>query len=314
MHNMPISRKKGISVVIVSWNTKEVTLKCLDHLKRAVDFINSKVEVEVVVVDNASSDGTVDIIEKKYPWVKLIEAGSNLGYAKGNNLGFKKTSSTNKYLLLLNSDVYIQQDTLAKSLDFFENHTDSDVLGCKLVSDKGVLLPSAGNLPTPLSVWSWIWGLDLIPLINKLFKQFHPRGKDFFKSDKKVGWVQGAYLFMKREVFEKTGGFDETIFMYMDEVEWCKRVHTFDYNIYYTPGFSVVHLERSSAKDDWEKMSRTYSLEVVGLVYYLHKHHPSSLIIIRPLIKIGAALRYFAFWILGNKIRSNAYAKILKEI
>lgn len=310
---MQKSNKNGISVVIVNWNTKDVTAKCLSHLKKAIDFLGDEKKVEVVLVDNDSSDGSVEMIEKEYPWVKLVKAGSNLGYAKGNNLGFSKTNDKNKYLLLLNSDVYLKKGSLAKSLDFFGIHADCDVLGCKLVSEKGELLPSAGNLPTPLSVWSWFWGLDLIPVINKLFKQFHPRDKNFFRLDKRVGWVQGAYLFMKREVFEKTNGFDETIFMYMDEVEWGKRVANFGYNIYYTPSFSVAHLERSSARNDWEKISQTYFLEAKGLIYYLRKHNKESLTIIIPLIKIGAALRYFAFWLLGNKIRRTAYAKILKE-
>lgn len=306
--------KPGLSIIIVSWNTKDVTDKCLRYLKAAVDNVCDKLDTEVIVVDNNSNDGTSEMVEKKYPWVKLIRSGINLGYAKGNNLGFKNSNSKNKYLLLLNSDAYVEKDTLANSLDYFINNKECDVLGCKLLRGNGTLQPSGGYLPTPVSVWSWFWGLDLVPLINKFFNQFHPRDNEFFKSDRKVGWVQGAFLFMAREVFEKTKGFDEKLFMYMDEVEWSRRVYDFGYNIFYTPRFSITHLDRASAHQNSEKMAQTYSLEVIGLVYYLRKYYPEKLSLLLPLLRLGAYLRWFAFFILGNETRKQAYMKVLKEI
>ncbi len=306
--------KPGLSVIIVSWNTKSVTDECLKRLKVAAYHVHDKLTVEVIVVDNDSKDGTSEMIEKKYPWVKLVRSGTNLGYAKGNNLGYKKSSPKNKYLLLLNSDAYVEKETLVNSLNYFDSNKDCDVLGCKLLRENGTLQPSAGSLPTPINVWSWFWGLDLVPLLNKLFNQFHPRDKDFFKSDRKVGWVQGAYLFMNREVFEKTKGFDEKFFMYMDEVEWSRRVHDLGYNIFYTPGFSITHLDRASAHQIPEKMAQTYTLEVIGLVYYLRKYYPKKLSVLLPLLRLGAYLRWFVFFILGNETRKQAYMRVLKEI
>ena len=313
MHNHK-EQKPGISIVVVSWNTKEVTDECLLRIKKAAGFVLNRADVEVVVVDNDSTDGSPEMIEKKYPWVELVKSGTNFGYAKGNNLGFRRTNLRYKYLLLLNSDAYLEKDTLVNSLNYFENHEDRDVLGCKLILENGKLQPSAGNLPTPTNVWSWIWGLDLVPVINKFFKQFHPRDKEFFKSDRKVGWVQGAFLFMKREVFEKTKGFDEKFFMYMDEVEWCRRVRDFGYNIFYSPEFFITHLDRASAHAIPEKMAQTYSLEVIGLIYYLRKYYPGNLAFLLPLIKLGVFLRRFVFFVLGNRTREQAYAKILSEI
>lgn len=306
--------KQGLSIIIVSWNTKGITDECLRRLKMAVENVYDKLNTEVIVVDNNSGDGTPEMIEKKYPWVKLIQSGANLGYAKGNNLGFRKSDSKNKYLLLLNSDAYVKEDTLADSLDFFDGKKECDVLGCKLLRENGMLQPSAGNLPTPVNVWSWFWGLDLVPLVNKLFIQFHPRDKEFFKSDRKVGWVQGAFLFMDREVFEKTKGFDETLFMYMDEVEWSRRARDLGYNIYYTPRFSITHLDRASARQIPEKMAQSYTLEVIGLVYYLRKYYPEKLNLLLSLLRLGAYLRWFVFFILGNETRKQAYAGVLKEI
>lgn len=306
--------KPGISIIIVSWNTKDITDECLLRIKKSVAFAKGIADTEVIVVDNDSNDGTAEMIEKKYPWVILVKSGANFGYAKGNNLGFRRSNHQNKYLLLLNSDAYIEENTLADSLNYFDSNNECDVLGCKLILENGRLQPSAGNLPTPVNVWSWIWGLDLVPVVNRLFTQFHPRDKGFFKTDRKVGWVQGAFLFMKRKVFVKTKGFDEKFFMYMDEVEWCRRVSNLGYSIFFTPGFSITHLDRASAHAIPEKMAQTYSLEVIGLIYYLRKYYSGSLGLLLPLIKFGVSLRWLAFFILGNRIRTQAYAKILKEI
>lgn len=306
--------KSGLTVIIVSWNTKSVTDECLRCLKAAMDNVEDRLETEVVVVDNNSGDATGEMIREKYPWVKLVRSGTNLGYAKGNNLGFAKSNPRNKYLLLLNSDAYVEKDTLADALNFFDSNEKCDVLGCKLLRENGKLQPSAGNLPTPLNVWSWFWGLDLVPFLNKFFKQFHPRDKEFFKSDRKVGWVQGAFLFMNREVFEKTKGFDEKFFMYMDEVEWSRRVHDLGYNIFYTPRFTVTHLDRASTHQIPEKMAQSYVLEVVGLIYYLRKYYPEKMGLLVPLLRLGAYLRWFAFFILGNKTRKQAYMKVLRQI
>jgi GT2 family glycosyltransferase len=306
--------KNGLSIIILSWNTKDITDECLKHLKIAIESIRGKIDTEVILVDNSSSDGSPQMVEKKYPWVKLILSRTNLGYPKGNNLGFKNSNPRNKYLLLLNSDVYVEKDTLERSLAFFESKKDCKVFGCKLIRGDGSFQPSAGYLPTPLNIFSWFWGLDLIPVFNKLFKQFHPRNKDFFGSTKKVGWVQGAYLFMEREVFDKTNGFDEKFFMYMDEVEWSRRVQDLGYNIYYAPGFAVTHLDRASAHKDVEKLAKTYSLEVIGLIYYLRKYYPEKLGFLKPILKIGAYLRWFIFLILGNEMRKKAYSEVIKKI
>ena len=217
-------KRPGISVVIVSWNTKDITDKCLASMKKAVAFVKNKADVEVIVVENDSEDGTPEMIAKKHPWVKLKPSGSDLGYGKGNNYGYARANHKYDYLLLLNNDAYVNEDTLAKSLEFMQNHPDCDVMGCQLRFQDGRFQPSAGYLPTPMSVWSWIWGLELVPGIKNLFKPFHPKEKDFFKKDREVGWTMGAFLFMKMDIYKKSKGFDENFFMYMEEVEWCRRV------------------------------------------------------------------------------------------
>ncbi|HKB88346.1 MAG TPA: glycosyltransferase family 2 protein [Patescibacteria group bacterium] len=306
--------RPGISVVIVSWNTKDITDRCLSAMKKAVAKVKSKADVEVIVVENDSEDGTAEMIAKKHPWVKLKPSGSDLGYGKGNNFGYKKANPKYDYLLLLNNDAYVNEDTLVKSLEYMEKNTNCDVLGCQLRFLDGRFQPSAGFLPNPTSVWSWIWGLDLVPGVNKLFKPFHPTDKDFFKKDREVGWTMGAFLFMKMEVFKKSGGFDENFFMYMEEVEWCRRVNMAGYKIWYTPGFWITHVDKASAMGKPEELAKIFRREILGFVYYLRKNYANQEYWFMPSIKAGIILRYLTFSILGNKMRQDAYSQTLKEL
>lgn len=300
-----------ISVIICTYNTKEVTLRCLKQLKTSIDYLNRK--VEVIVIENGT-DGTDAVIYKKYPWIKLIKPKENVGYTKGNNLGIKKANKNSKYYLFLNSDALVKKDTLLKSVNYMEQNNRCSVLGCKLKFEDNTLQYSAGYLPTPFSVFNWIMGLDLIPSVSRILPQFHPKYDSYFNKDKKVGWVMGAFFFTRREVIKKTKGFDENFFMYTEEVEWCKRIEDADFEVWYTPSFEVVHLDKSSSIKDVSKIQKIFILEVLGVVYYLRKYYPNSINLMIPIIKMGLYLRSFAFYLLGNKMRHTAYIETIKKI
>lgn len=306
--------KPGLSVIIVSWNTKDITDQCLKHMKQAVAYAKPYIDVEVIVAENASDDGSPEMIEEKYPWVKLYRTGDDLGYGKGNNYGFKKSNPKYQYVLLLNNDAYVQKETLKQAMDFMMAHPKCDVLGCRLQFLDGRFQPSAGYLPTPWGVASWMGGFDKIPGINHITTPVHPQNPDFFKENREVGWVMGACVFLKREVFEKTGGFDEEFFMYMEEVEWCHRVKELGFSIWYTPQFTVTHIDKASSMGDPAKLAKVFRMEIRGLVYFLNKHYASSMWWVRLVIKSGIIARLLAFYIKGNKIRIDAYTQLLKEI
>jgi GT2 family glycosyltransferase len=264
-----------VSVIIVSFNTKELIEKCLRSIKGPW---------EIIVVDNASTDGSAEIIKKKYPNVTLIESKTNLGFARANNLAMKKASG--EYFLLLNSDAFLQDDTIINCLK-----TKADVVGCKLTYPDGRFQPSAGELPNPLNMTMWLLGMS---------NSYHPKS---IKSGPK-GWITGAFMFIKREVYETTGGFDEKIFMYGEEVEWCKRITDAGYKIWYTSEFSIVHIQGGSGGQALVK-------EMQGIKYYFSKHHPQYLDLIKFLILLGSIMRLIAFTMLGNKSRQLAYKQIL---
>lgn len=277
-----------LSIIVLSYNTKDITDECLSRLPKGA---------EVIAVDNASEDGSVEMVEKKYPWVKLIKSKANLGFAKGNNLAMKHSNSP--VVLFLNSDCFVEKDTLNKALEYFKNNS-CDMLGVKLTYEDGRLQPSAGELPDLLNTCAWIFGLT---------NSFHPKNKKFFAKAKQVGWVTGAFLMMRKEVFEKTGGFDEKIFMYMDEVDLCKRINMAGYKVCFTPDIAVTHLQRASQTDSTASFVR----ELAGIKYYFQKYY-SIYPFLRLFLVLGLTFRIIAFSLLGKTRRAAAYVEALGVI
>jgi GT2 family glycosyltransferase len=305
-NNIPL-----ISVIICSYNTLNITKKCLQHLALSIAKLGKP--VETIVIENGN-DGTGELIRKKYPWVKLIEPGKNTGFALGNNLGMAAANKDSKFILLLNSDALVNKNTLSEAVKYFNTNIECDLLGCKLLLEDGSLQASGGYLPTPPSVVFWIWGFDLMPIINKYLKSVHPKNLHFYDNDKKLGWVMGAFLFMKYEVYEKTHGMDENFFLYMEEVEWCKRINDFGFNIYFTPKFEITHLDKSSSKKDPLKFRQIFVRELEGIIYFAKKYYPAHIFWLTPAIKLGLVLRVVAFSLVGNNDRKLAYIEALKVI
>lgn len=293
-----------LSIIILSYNTKDITDQCLSKLKAAIEKSEKELgnKVEVIVLDNASSDSSAEMVKKNHPWVKLIESKENTGYSGGNNLAVKAA----KYplILFLNSDVYVEADSILKAVSYFKDH-NCDVLGVKLTFEDGKFQPSAGNLPNPLNTIFWILGL------GQIFNPFHPKSKEYFANDKEVGWVMGAFFLIKKEAFEKTGGFDEKIFMYMDEVDLFKRTKDKGYKVCFTPSVKVIHLHRASSRDNLEAV---FTKELEGIKIYFKKYYAGSYFLVKLFLILGLILRIVAFSLLGKTKRAKAYLEGLSVI
>lgn len=300
-----------LSVIILSYNTKDITARCLDKLKESKAYLEKRLKnkVEVIVLDNGSEDGSDVMIKEDYPWVNLITLKENSGFSKGNNIAMKQSKSP--YILLLNSDVYVEEDTLYKSLAYFRVNKNCDLMGVKLMYPSGKLQPSGGYLPTPTSSIFWIFGISNIPIIERFTQPFHPTYRSFFTRAHQVGWVSGAFLMFKRVIFDKTSGFDENIFMYMDEVEWCKRIKDESFKVWYVPQIEVVHLHGASSKFDFKVQ---YLNELKGIKYYFKKHYPGQYLLVRPFLILGVILRIIAFSLIGKTQRGRAYMEGLEAI
>lgn len=300
-----------LSVIILSFNTRDITIRCLDKLKISKDYCEKRLKnkVEVVVLDNGSEDNSSQTIKSEYPWVKLIALKENLGFSKGNNLGMKKTK--NPYILLLNSDVYVKEDSLYKTVAYFRVNLNCDVLGARLNYSDNRLQPSSGALPNPLNLIFWILGISLLPFVNKLIPSFHPKNKSFFSKAHQVGWVMGAFFALKRKVFDNAPGFDENLFMHMEEVEWCKRIRDLNFKIWYVPQIEVVHLHGASTNFD---LTQSFLNEIKGIKYFLNKHYPLLYLPTKLFLVFGLILRVIAFSISGKTKRARVYMEGLSKI
>lgn len=303
--------EQDLSIIIVSFNTSAITHLCLTNLKRAVNFCEAKLKnkIEVIVVDNASTDNSVEIIKQNHRWVNLLESKTNLGFSGGNNLGLQE--SVNPYILLLNSDAYVKDDTLLKAFEFFIENPNCDVLGCALTYENGRFQPSSGYLPKAFNLTLWMLGIDSVPILGNLFNPVHPKSPSFFSKVKKVGWVMGAFLMMKRNVYQTVGGFDQNIFMYAEEVELCIRIKKANFNVYFTPTFLITHLAGASSNFDVQK---PIYMELKNLIYVYQKHYPNLLWYFKLNLIVGCLIRIVLLTIFNKPQRKQAYLDALKLI
>jgi len=295
-----------LSIIILSYNTKDITKRCLEKVEIAKKYCEKKLakNIEVIVLDNGSSDRSAEMIKQDFPAISLTSSKENTGFAKGNNIALKKVKTD--YILLLNSDVYMEEDSLYKALAYFRVNLNCDLLGARLNYPTGKLQPSAGNLPNPLNIISWILGLGLIPLVNTLIPPFHPKSKGFFSKAHQVGWIMGAFFMMKKEILERTHGFDENLFMHMEEVEWCKRINILHFKIWYVPQVEVVHLHGASSNFD---LKDSFLNELKGIKYYLKKHFLSFYLPVKLFLILGLILRIIVFSLLGKTKRARVYVE-----
>ena len=299
----------NLSVIILSYNTKDILDKCLQSLQLSVVSCQKNLgnKIQIIVLDNASSDGSVEMVKKNHPEVDLIESKENTGYSKGNNLAFKKA----KYplILFLNSDVYLQEDSLEKALLNFKN-PDCDGLGIKLQFENGKFQPSAGDLPNFFNIYLWIFGFAKLPILENI-NPYHPTDPSYFNELRKVGWVTGAFFMLRKEVFEKVLGFDENLFMYAEEVEMCKRISKKGCKIWYVPTITATHLHAASSNFD---TSPAFVSEIKGLSYYFKKYYKNYYWFYKIIMIKGLILRIIVFTLFGKTKRANAYMKGLGMI
>lgn len=288
-----------ISIIILSYNTKEVTKHCLDCIYRS-----SFHDFEVIVVDNASSDGTVQLIHEFYPQVTLIENKSNVGFAQGNNQAFEIAKG--EWVLLLNSDAFVFEDTLELLSARLASSTTIDVAGVKLLYSDGRLQPSWGYFPTIRRVFQMMIFIDSLPYLKDFIDSIHVRSEKRFTQEREVDWVTGAFVIIKKIVISKVGGIDENYFMYGEEMEWMYRIHKSGFKIWYLPSIECVHLEGKSSSD------RAVAVigEMKGWIYWFTKHGTTMQVkLVSYAILIGCYLR-----ILLKRSMSIQYKQAISQI
>jgi GT2 family glycosyltransferase len=249
------------SVVVVTYNTLDLTRDCLQSV--VADCARIADLIEIIVVDNASTDGTAALVCEQFPQVRLIVNETNLGFSRGNNVGMKAAGG--RYLLLLNSDTHVQAGALSILLEFMDAHPEAGACGPMLLNEDGSLQPSGHPLP---SFWSVALGMTRIYRLWKSDLYIQP-GRDY-NQVAQVGEVSGAAIMVRREVYQQVGGLDENFFAYYEDVDWCKRIGQAGYEIYYVPTARVMHCWRGTSLGI---SGQSYRAGQRSLRYYFAKHH-----------------------------------------
>lgn len=300
-----------LSIIIVSYNASKLLEACLRSIFKALSFANFEKISEVIVVDNASSDDSTAIVKSRFPNVCLICNKENLGFARANNQGIKK--SRGKYILLLNSDTEISQDALVSVIKLAEKDKKIGVVGCRLLNRDGSTQQSVGYFPSLLKVFFWMSFLDDIAPVANFIKPYHVGNREFYKKFQEVDWVSGAFMLVRREVVNKIGLLDEEIFMYGEEVEWCYRIKKAGYyKVYYYPSVSVYHCKGGSGIGEYSGIVE----EFTSILYFYKKHmRDRQRQVLTKILLFGALLRFLLFGIMmGSSKKAALYAKAIKMV
>jgi N-acetylglucosaminyl-diphospho-decaprenol L-rhamnosyltransferase len=320
------SNEIDLSIIIVNWNVCELLRQCLVSLSAAA-FLNEhepyvwhlksqpSCRFEIIVVDSASTDDSVDMMRREFPHVFLYASKTNLGYTGGNNLGM--TKSRGRFFLLLNPDTQVLNQTLEHMISFFDNHPDVGVLGPKLLYPDGRVQSSRRRFPT--------LGTALIEstFLQKWFPN-HPLLHRYYVHDQSddttstVDWVNGSCILVRKKVVDQVGMLDEGFFMYSEELDWQKRIREAGWQIAYLPTAQVIHYEGKSSE---QVVAFKHIRFQKSKVRYFYKHHGKRT---GEIIRVWLLFNYSyewtveaLKWLVGHKRdmrhqRMLIYAQILK--
>lgn len=249
-----------VSIILVNYNGAQVVIDCLHSIQKMLH----EVPYEIIVVDNASVDQSVDLIAEKFPTVNLIRQSENRGFGAGNNVGAKV--ATGKYLFLLNTDTLLTCDVLPHLVEVIESDPAIGIVAPKLLNSDGTL-----QISTARSISLWGEYQDLKQKINYQNPQHQTRIAQQFSMMQEVDIVIGAALLIRRSLFEELGGFDETFFMYLEESDLCRRAQMKGWKIIYTPAVELIHLGGYSVNKTVDRLRLEYRR---SQIYYYQKHRP----------------------------------------
>jgi N-acetylglucosaminyl-diphospho-decaprenol L-rhamnosyltransferase len=283
-----------VGIVILNWNTRDLLKRCLETvLVSEGDFT-----YQVVVVDNNSSDGSVEMVRQNFPTVQVIESGSNGGYSFGNNLGlralgFCKKNEAPRYAVLLNPDTEVPRNAFYQMTRFMDLRPDVGVAGPKLILEGGSLdLACRRSFPTPVVSFYRFSGLSRLFPHNPRFGRYN---MTFVDPDQEieVDSVVGAYMQVRREAIEQAGLLDETFFMYGEDLDWAYRIKKAGWKVFYHPQVVVKHVKRAASR---KSKKAQFEFQRAMLIFY-RKHYQAttplwlhSLVILGLLLKGGPSL------------------------
>lgn len=253
-----------LSIIIVSYNVKFFLEQCLASVLDAIEHF----EAEVWVVDNASSDYTIDFLKSKFPWVKFIENRKNVGFSKANNQALKECFG--KYVLFLNPDTLIAEDTLVRCISLLEADRQAGALGVRMIDGSATFLPeSKRSFPSPLTSLYKLAGLASLFPSSSVFSRYSLGYLDQNKNYE-VDVLSGAFMLVKKDILIKLKGFDEAFFMYGEDIDLSYRIQKMGYKNYYFGESTIIHFKgKSTLKKDLRYIKMFYQ----AMYIFVRKHY-----------------------------------------
>lgn len=274
-----------LSIIIVNYNTKDLLFQTI----QSVINTSKNIDYEVIVSDNNSTDGSIEMVKETFPKVKLIENKDNLGFPKGNNIAIKQ--SKGKYVLLLNSDTVVIEDCLSKSIEYMNIHKEIGVLGCKIVLRDGKLDHACRRgFPTPEASLFYILKLDKLFPNNEKFTQYTLSHLDEDQTNE-VDSLMGAFMMLRRTVIEEVGLLDEQFFMYGEDIDWCFRIKQAGWKVMYYPEAKIIHYKGASSR---KKPYKTLYEFHRAMILFYNKHYRTKYNLgVTILVYLGVYIRFF---------------------
>lgn len=295
------------SIVIVSWNARPYVEECLVSLTA----LRKDISTEIIIVDNASTDGTADMIHRRFPQVRLFENASNLGFARANNIGI--AVATGKYICLINPDVKVEPDCLSKLYHYMEQERTIGLLGPKMLGQHGDTRRSAMRFPTLWNSFLRAVALDSLLAGTGLFGGFLMT--DFrFNTVRDVDVLNGWFWMARQEAVDEVGFLDERFFMYGEDIDWCKRFHSTKWRVVFYPDAEAIHYGGGSSSN---APVRFYvEMQRANLQYWKKHHGHISLffyLLTTCLNHASRALGYGFLYLMRLSSRSEASFKIKRS-
>lgn len=291
-----MARSVDLSIIIVNHNTGDILDKCLGSVKASLR--DSPLKYETIVVDNASSDNSREILGKKYPQAKLILNKTNIGFGPANNQGVK--AATGEMILFLNSDIIVIENAIDKLYKFTKRHRNAFV-GGKLFNIDGTSQPSCGpNLSLPVVFAALFLQGDKLRITR-----YSPNNPKY------VDWVSGACIMTAKKVIEDDLYFDESIFLYMEEIDLFMRARKKSYKVIFYPSSGFIHLGSASSKGKTQPVLNIYK----GLLYLYKKHYyKSTYLFLVLLLRLKAYISLGLGYLTGNSYLKQTYGQALKLV
>jgi N-acetylglucosaminyl-diphospho-decaprenol L-rhamnosyltransferase len=301
-----------LSIVIVNWNVCDLLRRCLSSIKKD----EAGTAIEVIVVDCASSDDSLEMVRREFPWTRLIASNENLGYAGGNNVGMAEARG--RYLLVLNPDTELVGQALATMVSYLDGHPAVGALGPALCYPDGSLQSSRRRFPSLATAFCE----------STLLHQWFPHNRvarRYYLDDRPadvpqpVDWLVGAALMIRREAWQQVGPLDEGFFMYFEELDWCQRCRKAGWEIHYLPSARIVHHEGKSSEQ--VVAARTIRFQRSKIHYYRKYYGAGWALVIQLFLLATSAFQLVGEslkWLVGHKRdlrreRITAYWHVLRS-